>query len=140
MCVCHAAPGGDLCPAAGRDGNVVWRRPDSLYAHGYIAARSFHGLHAQQPQLLFRGLMFIHRALVGRPMPLPVLPVLLTYIQYIYTQASLIKEVHEEKERRNAKQRRKLFVSLKLRVILFFLHCILAYLLTTIYIIYLLLL
>lgn len=98
VCVCHAAPGGDLCPAAGRDGNVVWRRPDSLYAHGYIAARSFHGLHAQQPQLLFRGLMFIHRALVGRPMPLPVLPVLLTYIQYIYKHRLLIKEVHEEKE------------------------------------------
>lgn len=69
MCVCHAAPGGDLCPAAGRDGNVVWRRPDSLYAHGYIAARSIHGLHAQQPQLLFRGLMYIHRALVGPRTP-----------------------------------------------------------------------
>lgn len=121
MCVCHAAPGGDLCPAAGRDGNVVWRRPDSLYAHGYIAARSIHGLHAQQPQLLFRGLMYIHRALVG-----PRTPHL--YTIYINTDFYM--------KRKKCQAAQKIVCVVKIKRNFIFLHCILAYLLT-IYIIYL---
>jgi len=58
MCIRYieTAPGGDLRPAARRNGDPVRRSPDCVHALGHAAARSLHRLDAQQPEFVFRGL------------------------------------------------------------------------------------